>query len=67
MNKTMAKKQENPPDVAGELIRQLLRENGDPKALFDKGGLLDQLKAADRNGARRRAGRASRLSETSTN
>ena len=40
----MARKKEKTPDVAGELIRQLLRENGDPKALFDKGSLLDRLK-----------------------
>jgi putative transposase len=40
----MARKQEKTPDVAGEMIKQLLRENGDPKALFNKGGLYDQIK-----------------------
>jgi putative transposase len=32
------------PDVSGEMIKQLLRENGGPQALFNKGGLYDQHK-----------------------
>ncbi|HWR01403.1 MAG TPA: transposase, partial [Chlorobaculum sp.] len=40
----MAKKKEKIPDIQGELIDQLIRESGEPLALFDKGGLLDMLK-----------------------
>lgn len=40
----MAKKKEQIPDIQSELIEQLIRESGGPQALFDKGGLLDQLK-----------------------
>ncbi len=40
----MARKKEKTPDIQGELIEQLIRESGGPQALFDKGGLLDQLK-----------------------
>lgn len=40
----MARKKEKTPDIQGELIEQLIGESGGPQALFDKGGLLDQLK-----------------------
>lgn len=40
----MAKKKEQIPEIQSELIEQLIRESGGPQALFDKGGLLDQLK-----------------------
>jgi putative transposase len=40
----MARKKEQIPDIQSELIEQLIRESGGPQALFDKGGLLDQLK-----------------------
>jgi transposase-like protein len=38
------KKAKTQDDVQGELIDQLLCESGGPQALFDKSGLLDQLK-----------------------
>jgi len=40
----MARKKEQIPDSQKALIDQLIRENGGPQALFDKGGLLDILK-----------------------
>ena len=40
----MARKQEKTPDVTGEMIKQLLQENGGPQSLFRQGGLYDQLK-----------------------
>jgi len=40
----MARKKEKIPDIQSELIEQLIRESGGSQALFDKGGLLDQLK-----------------------
>lgn len=40
----MAKKKEQNPDAQKALIDQLIQESGGPQALFDKGGLLDQLK-----------------------
>lgn len=40
----MARKKDKIPDRQSELIEQLIRESGGPQALFDKGGLLDQLK-----------------------
>ncbi|NTW54712.1 MAG: IS256 family transposase, partial [Chlorobaculum sp.] len=40
----MTKKKEKIQDIQGELIKQLLQQSGGPRALFDKGGLYDQLK-----------------------
>ena len=40
----MAKKKAPIPAAQKALIDQLIRESGGPQALFDKGGLLDQLK-----------------------
>jgi putative transposase len=40
----MARKKDKIPDIQSELIEQFIRESGGPQALFDKEGLLNQLK-----------------------
>ena len=40
----MTRKKDQIPESQKALIDQLIRESGGPQALFDKGGLLDQLK-----------------------
>ena len=40
----MTSKKDQIPDTQKALIDQLIQESGGPQALFDKGGLLDQLK-----------------------
>lgn len=40
----MTKKKDQIPEAQKALIDQLIRESGGPQALFDKGGLLDNLK-----------------------
>lgn len=40
----MTRKKDQIPNAQKALINQLIEESGGPQALFDKGGLLDQLK-----------------------
>lgn len=40
----MTRKKDKIPERQSELIKQLIQESGGPQALFNKGGLLEQLK-----------------------
>ena len=40
----MTRKKDQHPDTQKALIDRLIQESGGPQALFDDGGLLDQLK-----------------------